>query len=256
MTNTHVWNSDSYDKSFSYVWKLTESVMALLNPQASETILDLGCGTGHLTGRIAESVAKVIGLDCSSEMLVKARNAYPDIAFIQADAQNFTLDVRFDAVFSNAALHWMKNAEGVIKSVANVLKPGGRFVAEFAGKGNVCTIFDQLDRSLEALGRRTEPEVNPRFTPTIAEYSSLLQKHGLETVYATMTDRPTPLEGGELGLRLWLDQFAISYFAEFNPEEKEMIYLDIEDGLRRHLFHDGVWIADYRRLMIKAIKTL
>ena len=256
MTNMHAWDSDSYDKSFSYVWKMAESVMALLNPQASETILDLGCGTGHLTRRIADSGATVVGLDSSSEMLFKARTAYPEITFIQADAQNFTLDERFEAVFSNAALHWMKNAEGVVKSVANVLKPGGRFVAEFAGKGNVGKIFDQLDRSFDMMGRRTEPEVNPRFTPTLAEYSMLLQKHGLETVCATMTDRPTPLEGGELGLRMWLDQFTKAYFAELNPAEMETFYLHIEDGLRLHLFHDGVWIADYRRLMFKAIKTL
>jgi len=256
MTNTHTWDSESYDKYFSYVWKMAESVLALLNPQTSETILDIGCGTGHLTKRIGDSGARVIGMDSSSEMLVKARNAYSDMTFIQADAQNFILDERFDAVFSNAALHWMKNAEGVVKSVANVLKPGGRFVAEFAGKGNVGKILDQLDRSLETIGRRIEPELNPRFTPTLADYASLLQKHGLETVYATMTDRPTSLEGGELGLRMWLDQFANAYFADIDPAEKETVYRNIEDELRRHLFHDGVWIADYRRLMFKAIKTL
>lgn len=255
MAITHTWNSDSYDRSFSFVWKMAEKVFALLDPQPSEMILDLGCGTGHLTKRIADVGANVYGLDSSSEMLVKAREAYPDITFIQTDAQNFTLNERFDAVFSNAALHWMSDAEGVVTSVSRILKPGGRFVAEFAGRGNVGKIFGQLDHILEEMGKRVEPDVNPRFTPTIAEYSSLLEKHGLETIFATMTERPTPLEGGEIGLRMWLDQFAKAYYDELDPEQKAILYQRMEDALYSDLHRDGVWIADYRRIQFKAINN-
>ena len=124
------WDSTLYDAKHSFVWKHGASLLELLAPKPGERILDLGCGTGHLTAEIAKAGALVVGLDSSPTMIETARSAYPQLTFVEADARNFTLDAPCDAVFSNAALHWIHDADAVARSVHQALKPGGRFVAE------------------------------------------------------------------------------------------------------------------------------
>jgi trans-aconitate methyltransferase len=142
------WNSDFYDRKLDYVSELGRGAVDLLAPKRGETILDLGCGTGDLAHEIAKSGASVIGIDLSAEMVAAARAKYPDIDFRVGDGENFSLEQPVDAVFSNAALHWMRRPERVIRCVWDALKPGGRFVAEFGGKGNVGTVVDAILRVL------------------------------------------------------------------------------------------------------------
>ena len=141
---TASWDAKQYQQRHSYVFEYGQAVLDLLAAQPGERILDLGCGSGQLTAAIAGAGASVLGLDSSPEMLAEARVQYPDIEFRLGDAAEFTLESPMDAVFSNAVLHWVKNADGAAGSISRALKPGGRFVAEFGGHGNVQSILGAL----------------------------------------------------------------------------------------------------------------
>lgn len=252
---THnVWKPSLYDTKMGFVSELGMGVTDLLEPGSGERILDLGCGTGDLTNVLAEKGAEVIGLDASSEMIERARAKYPGITFNVADGQSFRVaPAEFDAVFSNAALHWMKDAAGVAASVALALRPGGRFVAEFGGQGNVehitAAVVDVLEKHGIAAAER-----NPWYFPSIGEYASLLEQHGFRVQFAFHFDRPTPLPDGEQGLEHWLRSFANPFFAGLSEEERAPLYAEIAEAVRPTLFRDGVWEADYKRIRIRAVK--
>jgi len=245
------WNARLYDDKHSFVWKYGESLLALLDPQRGERIVDLGCGTGHLTARIAAAGADVVGLDSSAEMIDEARRLYPDIRFEVADARTFGADEPCDAVFSNAVLHWVKEPQAVAERVAAALKPGGRFVAELGGRGNTRRITAALGRQVQAFG--VEGFEFPWYYPSVGEYSRILEKRGLEVTFATLFDRPTPLEG-EHGLRKWLEMFAGSLLVRLAPEARDAFLAAVEDDLRPALYRDNTWLADYRRLRIVAVR--
>src|SRR5580692_2738913 len=134
------WDANRYDAHYSFVWERGRGLLELLAPEAGERILDLGCGTGHLAAQIADIGARVVGIDSSAEMIAEARRKYPQVQFDVADARSFRFAEPFDAVFSNAVLHWVRNAEGAVQSIAQALHPGGRFVAEFGGQGNIASV--------------------------------------------------------------------------------------------------------------------
>lgn len=254
MAQPSSWNAQLYNDKHSFVWKLAAGVLELLDPKPGERILDLGCGTGHLTEKIAEAGADVVGVDRSPEMVKQAREQYPALRFEVMDARELQFEETFDAIFSNATLHWIHEPERVIVGVARLLKPGGRFVAEFGGKGNTGELMKAVGRvwSLHAL-----PGAAPRpwYYPTIAEYSGLLQKQGLEVTYAVLFDRPTPLDDGEHGLRNWLNMFGASFVAGLSETTRNQLKEEIERELRPILFRDGHWVMDYRRLRISAKRS-
>jgi trans-aconitate methyltransferase len=244
-----MWNARLYDDKHSFVWKQASDLVELLGPQPGESILDIGCGTGHLTGKLAQAGAAVVGIDRSPEMVAEARRNYPSLAFEVADARELTYADRFDAVFSNAVLHWISEAGAVVRGVARALKPGGRFVAEFGGKGNIKILQGALIEGVATLtGERVE---SPWYFPSVAEYAGLLEGHGLEVGFATLFDRPTPLEG-ENGLRHWVEMFGGPFLARIPLERREMFFQLVEDQLRPVLRKDGVWCADYRRIRVLA----
>jgi trans-aconitate methyltransferase len=234
------WDAKQYQQRHSYVFAYGHAVLDLLAPQKGERILDLGCGSGQLTAAIADAGASVMGLDASPEMLAEARGHYPGIEFRAGDAADFALESPVDAVFSNAVLHWVKNAAGAAACIAQALKPGGRFVAEFGGHGNIQSIVDAIH---EVLG----PVETPWYYPSISEYASLLDQSGLETRQAWLIDRPTPVEG-EDGMEDWLAVFA----RDIVEQSQRRI---VAQKLRPTNFKDGVWTVDYRRLRIVAHKT-
>jgi len=188
------WDAELYEARHSFVWRLGEGVVEFLNPQPGERILDLGCGTGQLTQKIADSGANVLGLDASPDMIGQARQNYPRLQFVLANAAALQFENEFDAVFSNAALHWMLDRAGVVAGVARALKKGGRFVAECGGNGNV----RELEGAIETVAAKyhTGPIPEKRtYYPAVGEYAALLEAHGLEVTFAQLFDRPTPLEG-------------------------------------------------------------
>jgi trans-aconitate methyltransferase len=223
--------------------------LELLQARAGERILDVGCGTAQLTAEMAKCGAEVVGLDNSVDMLGQARQNYPALKFVLADAAKFRFEDPFDAVFSNAALHWVKDAAGAVESVALALRPGGRFVAEFGGKGNIASI----QAALRAVFGAAADERSPWFYPSIGEYAPLLERCGLELREASLFDRPTVLEG-EGGIQDWLRMFCGTYLRDLPAGSAEQKINQLADRLRPDRYRDGAWTIDYRRLRIVAIK--
>jgi trans-aconitate methyltransferase len=247
------WDPVHYDTRHSYIWHYGAGLIDVLAPQQGERILDLGCGTGHLTARIAAAGAEVVGIDSAPTMIAQAQTNYPDLRFELADGASFQFDEPFDAVFSNAALHWMRPPERVVACIQAALRPGGRFVAEFGGKGNIRAILTAMFRALDAAGYSERKAANPWYFPSIAEYGALLENHGLGLTFAALFDRPTPMESGT-GIGDWLDMFAGDFLSGIPPDEQASIIRDIEEELRPRLFRDGLWSVDYRRLRLTAIR--
>ena len=248
------WDPNLYDAKHAFVWKYGADLISLLAPQAGERILDIGCGTGHLTAQIADFGATVVGTDHSAEMVDAARRKYPHLQFEVADARDLRFRSEFDAVFSNAMLHWIHEPERVIQSVWNALRPGGRFVAEFGGKGNIHKIQKALDQALVELGVARQGEVDPWYYPSVSEYATLLEKNRFEVRFVTLVDRPTPMEDGDAGMRNWIAMFGSEHCAKLSSENREHFYRRVEELLRPDLFRDGQWWADYRRLRFVACK--
>ena len=245
------WNAALYDDKHSFVWKLAQGVLELLDPKAGERILDLGCGTGHLTAKIAEAGAGVAGADRSPEMIAQARAQYPALRFEVMDARELAFQQSFDAVFSNATLHWIREPELVARGISRVLRPGGRFVAEFGGKGNTREFMNAVERAWKKLAF-SGPAPSPWYYPSISEYSGLLEASGFEVCYAILFDRPTPLDDGERGLRNWLEMFGSAFSPNLTGSAHEQFKQEIEAELRPVLFRNGHWTMDYRRLRIVA----
>lgn len=248
------WNTNLYEKNHAFVWQYGESLLELLAPQAGEGILDLGCGTGQLTAKIAESGAFVQGIDSSLAMISTAKSNYPHINFAAADARDFQVEQPLDAVFSNAVLHWIKEQDAAIDCVEKALKPGGRFVAEFGGKGNVGAIARALLNVLSEIGCSEPQALNPWYFPSIGEYALLLENGGFDVSYAVLFDRPTPLEGGSAGMVNWIEMFAGGLLSGLSPEVRSRAIDRVEELLRPALYRDGNWIADYRRIRVVAVK--
>ncbi|GIP39280.1 methyltransferase type 11 [Paenibacillus sp. J31TS4] len=247
------WDAQHYDGKMGFVAKLGAGVLELLDARPEERVLDLGCGTGALTNELASRGAQVEGIDLSEEMIEAAKANYPHIPFAVEDAHSYRADAPFDAVFSNAALHWMRQPERVIEAVAANLRPGGRFAAEFGGADNVSAIVSAIGGVLEERFGIDADSRNPWYYPTIGEYASLLERQGFRVLSAEHFDRPTPLPEGDRGLRNWLDTFAGIFFAGLTESEREEAYREIEERARPKLYRDGCWYGDYRRLRILAV---
>jgi trans-aconitate methyltransferase len=245
------WDAARYQDKHSFVWRYGADLLELLAPQPGERILDVGCGTGQLTAEIARRGAQVIGLDSSADMLANARKNFPALSFVQGDAARFDFSEPFDAVFSNAVLHWVKDADGAVGSIARSLRTGGRFVAEFGGKGNIATVQTALRA---VLGPRADQQ-SPWYYPSVGEYSAVMERHGLEVRNASLFDRPTPLEG-EDGMDHWFRMFISQrYLREFPPERADGIIHQLIEQLRPALCRGGIWTVDYRRLRVLAVRT-
>ena len=247
------WNPTLYDQKHSFVSNFGLGLVELLAPKPYETILDVGCGTGDLAHKIAEFGADVTGIDASANMVEQAKAKYPALSFSVQDATKLAFYEQFDAVFSNATLHWIKEPETALRSIYTSLKHGGRFVAEFGGQDNVKIITNAIIRQFHAAKIPFSKLDFPWYFPSIAQYTTLLEKVGFRVVLAHHYDRPTPLDG-EDGLKNWIHMFAGQFFEKNDITNKQQILDAIENELRPVIYEDGQWIADYKRLRILAIK--
>jgi trans-aconitate methyltransferase len=247
------WNAHLYDDKHAFVSKYGEDLLGWLAPQKGERILDLGCGTGQLASSIAESGALVMGMDHSGEMIRKARSAYPHIPFEVMDARNFSCGEPFDAIFSNAALHWINEQEPVIACMHRALRPGGRLVLEMGGKGNVQAIVEAVGQAVSESGCSERISPAGWFFPSPAEYSTLLEAGGFEVRTVLYFDRETPLEG-ENGMENWIRMFGGFFLQGLETKEADRIIERAVALLRPGNYRNGSWYGDYRRLRIKAVK--
>jgi trans-aconitate methyltransferase len=253
---TNQWDAGQYDAKHAFVYEKAKVLVDLLAPKAGERILDLGCGTGVLTAEIAGRGAEILGIDQSEEMVGQAKSKFPTLKFEVVDATQLKFEAEFDAVFSNAVLHWIPEAEKVIRGVSRALKPGGRFVAEFGGKGNIQTLVRAFHSAFAALGIREPEGVSPWFYPSIAEYSGLLERHELEVRQASLFERPTVLEDGTRGLENWIRVFRQAYVRKLGEATTAKWIREVERQCRPLLFHEGDWVLDYRRLRLVAVRSL
>jgi trans-aconitate methyltransferase len=247
-TPSQEWNSSRYDKNARFVSDLGEPLVDLLNPQPGERILDLACGDGALTQKIIARGAEVVGVDGSPDMVAAARKRGIDARVV--DAYHLDFAPEFDAVFSNAALHWMKrDPDAVIQGVRRALKPNGRFVAEMGGHGNVAAITVALCATIEKYGMNGEAMI-PWYFPSADEYRERLNRAGFRTEYIELIPRPTPLA---TGMRGWLETFVIP-FTNSLPQDARANFLDeVTERLRPVLCDaSGHWTADYVRLRFLA----
>jgi trans-aconitate methyltransferase len=242
---TQTWDPQQYAQHGAFVHGLAGGVLDWLAPAAGERILDLGCGDGQLSRRIAETGATVVGLDSSPQMAAAARALGIDVTVGSAEELPFEAG-SFDAVFSNAVLHWVRNHDAMLNGIKRVLNPGGRFVAELGGFGNIAAIRIAMRSALESFGfDGGKDDVNYYPTPEI--YARRLESHGFTVERMALIPRPTPLEEG--GMTGWIRTFRRGVL-ESLPEQVRDKLVDEAVRLLTPVLRDeeGNWIADYVRL--------
>ncbi len=254
LSSSHLWNSEVYQSSHSFVWQYGRDLLVLLNAQPGERILDVGCGTGQLTSEITHFGADVVGIDSSPDMIATARKNFPQLRFEVADVTDLLFADEFDVVISNAALHWVRDQRAAIASIARALKRGGRLVFEMGGRGNLHHLLDAVYRALRQLGVAEPEQLSPWSFPSIGEQAPLLEAHGLEVNFAVLFDRATILEGGDRGLKLWLEMFGRFAIDAVAPDQRREFIRLTQQFAAPQLFHNGVWTIDYKRLRLVAVK--
>lgn len=243
------WNVENYQKFADFVPLFGQPLLEMLQAKPGERILDLGCGDGALTEKLLQAGCTVVGMDTSPELLTAATARGIDAR--RMDARTLTFTNEFDAVFSNAVLHWVKEPHLAIKGVAKALKPGGRFVAEFGGKGNVATIERALIEAVTRHGQNGDA-LNPWYFPAAETYQALLEQNGFTVEFCALIPRPTPLPQGMTG---WLKTFADSYLKPFPSVMQAQILNEVTAELTNSLCDkNGNWHADYVRLRVAATK--
>jgi trans-aconitate methyltransferase len=248
-TDKQTWNAEAYARNARFVSDLGAPVVELLAPQPGERILDLGCGDGALTEKLVAMGCSVVGVDGSPEFVDAARARGLDVRI--ADGERLSFHEEFDAVLSNAALHWMKRADDVIDGVWRALKPGGRFVAELGGHGCVAKIVAALYAALARRGVDGD-RVNPWYFPTVEDYRNRLEARGFQVTWIALIPRPTPLPGDVTG---WLETFAQSFSGALPESERPAFIAEVRETLRSTLCDaKGNWTADYVRLRFAATK--
>ena len=244
------WNAAGYECNARFVSDLGMPVVELLDPQPGERILDLGCGDGVLTKKLEDMGCELVGIDPSPELVQAALDRGLEVTVQDATEMNFRAE--FDAVFSNAVLHWIKDADRAIRKAFEALRPGGRFVAECGGHKCVETIHSALVAELERRGYDGWA-ASPWYFPTAEEYGERLTRAGFHVNYIEVIPRPTRLPGDILG---FLETFGGSFTSVLSIADRRAYLEDVRRRLRPLLCaDDGIWTADYTRLRFKALKS-
>lgn len=266
MSSSHSWDASGYDASFSFVTSYGAALLDLLDAQPGQRVLDVGCGTGHQAGELAARGAAVTGLDADAAMLDVARETHPDVRFHRVDAQDVDAVLAvvresggpFDAVLSNAALHWMPRQDDVVRALAAALRPGGRLVVEMGGAGNVAAATAAIRAARREVG--LEPDVPTSWTfPSSGEQAARLERHGFVVRLVALVDRPTPLSPGDT-VADWARMFG-AVLMEDVPGRVRAAFdhaIDVHSaaaGLDRRPDGEPGWWVDYVRLRFVAVRT-
>lgn len=250
MSTILTWDPNTYAKNARFVSDLGSPVLELLSPRSGERILDLGCGDGVLTKKLADLGCKVVGVDSSAPQVAAARRLGLEAYVMNGEELPYLEE--FDAVFSNAVLHWIRRADMMIEGVHRSLRPGGRFVAECGGHGCVNRIRTALVQALDRRGVDGESCV-PWYFPTTEDYATRLERAGFRVDSIGLIPRPTPLPGDIIA---YLETFGQSFLAGLSGQARDEYLEEVRDMLEPQLFNsDGVWVADYVRLRFSATKA-
>lgn len=252
---TNTWNPGLYEERARFVGEGGAPVLELLAPQPGERVLDLGCGPGKLTRALAERGAQVLGVDASAAMLEEARAAHPELAFQLGRAEELPFQEQFDAIFSNATLHWVPRAHEAARGMHRALRPGGRLVAEFGGFQNVATVRAAVTAGLTALGR-DQVDWNPWYFPRLGEYAAVLESAGFTVRFAHWFTRESPMPDRpeRSGIADWLSIFASELCESLAVSERPRFFAAVEEHARGALYREGTWWIDYVRLRVEAVK--
>jgi SAM-dependent methyltransferase len=239
------WCADAYARNAAFVPALAADLLDVLDPRSGECVLDLGCGDGVLTAQIAARGAGVVGVDSSPSMVAAARARGLDARLIAAESLPFERE--FEAVFSNAMIHWTSDIDALVGGVARALVPGGRFVGEFGGHGNVAAIVASAREILAARGIALG---SPWYYPDEATFKAKLEGHGFEVERLVLFRRPTPLPTGVAG---WLETFSMPLVRRVSADQRAEVLADIARRAEPRLrAPNGTIVADYVRLRFKA----
>jgi trans-aconitate methyltransferase len=246
---TQTWNPETYARNARFVSDLGEPLLELLQLTPGEKVLDLGCGDGALTEKLVAAGGLVLGVDASAEQVQAARQRGLSAEVYRAEELPFVEE--FDAVFSNAVLHWVKDQKTALAHIFRALKPGGRFIAELGGYRCVETIREALHEALR--GRGIDPwEYDPWFFPTAEEYDTLLKNEGFEVDSIAHFPRPTPLPGD---VSAWLETFGQPFLLAISPDDRSSYIDEVRERLRPALFKEEQgWVADYTRVRCRAFR--
>jgi len=246
---TNKWDAKKYNTHADFVSRLALPVVELLNPQVGERILDLGCGDGTLALEIEKYGSSVVAVDLSEEMVSKSRERELDARVMSATDLSFRDE--FDAVFSNAMLHWVREPSVAIENIYRSLRGGGRFVAEFGGHGNVSNIIEGMREVFEK--NKYGKFDDFWFFPTTIEYKALLESFGFRVEYIELIERPTPIDD----ISNWLDVFTNGITEGLSGEQIEIFRDETREALKETNYSiDDGWVADYVRLRVKAYKVI
>jgi len=244
------WNPALYAANAAFVPALGAPVLDLLAPRAGERVLDLGCGDGVLTLKLIEACCDVLGVDADAAMVAAARAKGIDARL--GDARALAFDHEFDAVFTNAALHWVGQPDVVTAGVKRALKPGGRYVGEFGGHANIAAIRTAL---IAVLARHGFPPAGAEtsYYPTAGAFRAVLEAGGFMVDSCVIIPRPTPLPAS--GMAGWLQTFRAGFLdaAGVPADQQETIIAETVALLVPSLqAANGDWIADYVRIRFSA----
>lgn len=243
------WDSRLYDAKHQFVSEYGMGLLEFVPEDKTKKILDIGCGTGTLTEKLAKRCSCVRGIDSSSDMIETARQQFKDISFDVMDVLNLPYIEEWDIVFSNAVFHWIADHDQLLANIRRALKPGGRLICEFGAEGNIQTIEKGFSSILGEFGYLYHSRFN---FPSMEGFQVLLQKNGFVTERIYDYDRPTPLQDGERGLVNWARQFFASDLEPMTGEEQERVLHALEDRTRETLWNGREWVADYKRLRVIA----
>jgi 2-isopropylmalate synthase len=250
LSNTNKWNADKYNKHADFVSNLASPVIDLLEPKKDEHILDLGCGDGTLAVEMEKLGANVIAVDLSKSMVEKTKEK--GIKAFVMSATELTFENEFDAIFSNAVLHWVKDANEAIKKISKSLKSNGRFIAEFGGCGNIKYLTEAMQEVFDN-HKEFGSFNNPWYFPKDTEYKQLLENNGFNVEYIELIPRSTKIDD----ISNWLDIFANGIVSHLTDEQQKQFKQEVRAILKPKIYseEDG-WVADYVRLRLKATKRV
>lgn len=243
------WNPSLYDRNHGFVAEYGKALLTCIPENPDQSILDLGCGTGALTGQLAALGSRVMGVDSSPEMIEKARKNFPRLSFQVCDALNLPFEGEWDVIFSNAVFHWISDHDRLLENIKKALRPGGLLICEFGAAGNTGAILQAFGAAAAESGYPYQCRFNYQ---TPENFRLLLENHGFIPERVWDFQRPTPLAQGWEGLSVWLRQFLAAELSAMPPQVQDQVLARTEELARDLLWNGKEWVGDYRRLRAAA----